>query len=492
MRILLATDLLLAYLFKGDFIGGLDILFQWMKRINAQRYIDFSSITILTNFVNKDSFHELNDFSLIKKYPPKAEIIRDYARRVATDTDINLLPQLNLLACGKVDYIITENSRLFSISQFLNLDDKVYSIEDFLEKCSVEYRDKDQTKGLIVKEDILGNQSLSDSFFKTFIEEYSPYYIKWFRKKSADKVYVSKSPEGNLYALLKLKLEGEDEEYQDIQPCFKPAKRLKISSFKVAYTGSKLAERFMRIIFDKALSSKVDEIYITIFNSSTSRRRLMDLLSKWGFVFHGYKNKDELVFVRDFRPHITYNVQKDFPYHTFMISAFIIPIYREYANELLPTTDMLVDKDDYEPYKCAIRKVLVLREDHPHLAPGSIFMFYQKTGDKGLRGIIAVGVVERVYHNFENEQNFVSRCRKRSVLDNERLKNCWREAQHQAVAVDFLYNYSFNDCLIPESVLIQNGVDTSSLHSQHLIEISEKQYRSIIKDTDYEKSVVVD
>ena len=77
-------------------------------------------------------------------------------------------------------------------------------------------------------------------------------------------------------------------------------------------------------------------------------------------------------------------------------------------------------------------------------------------------------------------------------MDNERLKNCWREAQHQAVAVDFLYNYSFNDCLIPESVLIQNGVDTSSLHSQHLIEISEKQYRSIIKDTDYEKSVVVD
>lgn len=492
MRILLATDVLLAYLVKDDFIGGLDILFQWMKQINACRCIDFTSIVVLTNFVSPQAFAELNDFTFINKLPPKTTLIKEYERITTEKTDKNLLPQLNLLASNRVDYIISENSQLHTIAQILNLDDRLYTIEGFLEKCSVEYRDKDLTKGLIVKEELMGHLSIKDPFFQSFIDEYAPYYYEWFQKKAQDKVYISQSPTGDLYALLKLKLEDSSENYKDIEPEFTPAKRLKISSFKVSYTGSKLAERFMRIIFDQALFYHVDEIYITIYNSSTSRRRLMDLVGKWGFEFHGFKNKKEWVFVRNFRKHLRNNVQKDFPYHTFQNSAFIIPIYREYAKELLPTTEMSENKDDYEPYKCAIRKVLVLHTDHPSLDEGAIFLFYQKTGNKDERGIIAVGVVERVYRNFENERAFISRCRKRSVLDNERLKNCWNEARQQAVAVDFLYCYSFNQHIIPESTLTNNQVDTSSLHSQHLIEISEFQYKNIISGTDYEKSIVVD
>ena len=71
--------------------------------------------------------------------------------------------------------------------------------------------------------------------------------------------------------MLKLKIEDVDEDYSDIIPLFPKAKRLKICSLKVDYTGEKLGERFMRIIFDHALENKVDEIYVTIFNMFSGR-----------------------------------------------------------------------------------------------------------------------------------------------------------------------------------------------------------------------------
>lgn len=168
----------------------------------------------------------------------------------------------------------------------------------------------------------LGDLSLKDIFFKTFIDDYSPYYFRWFHSKSKDLVYISEDENKSLKALLKLKIEGSEKDYSDITPRFPKAKRLKICSFKVDYTGEKLSERFIRIIFDTALEEKVDEIYVTIYNTSKIRKRLIDLLERWGFYNWG-KKKEELAYLRKLNGSLTGNLRKDFPFHSFNGKAYI-------------------------------------------------------------------------------------------------------------------------------------------------------------------------
>lgn len=61
----------------------------------------------------------------------------------------------------------------------------------------------------------LGDLSLKDIFFKTFIDDYSPYDFRWLHSKSKDLVYIYISEDENqsLKALLKLKIEGSEEDY---------------------------------------------------------------------------------------------------------------------------------------------------------------------------------------------------------------------------------------------------------------------------------------
>lgn len=106
-------------------------------------------------------------------------------------------------------------------------------------------------------------------------------------KKSNDEVYVALDKTKQLRGLLKLKLEDIKEDYSDIKPLFKPAQRLKICSFKAHFTAQKLGQRFMRIVFETAMSYRVDEIYVTIFANSIIKDRLIGMLEQWGFKLWG-------------------------------------------------------------------------------------------------------------------------------------------------------------------------------------------------------------
>ena len=46
-----------------------------------------------------------------------------------------------------------------------------------------------------------------------------------------------------------------------------------------------------------ARKNKIEEIYVTLYNKNGSKDSLIGLLEKGGFVFWGYKNKEELVYV---------------------------------------------------------------------------------------------------------------------------------------------------------------------------------------------------
>lgn len=496
MKILFGTDILLYYLNSSDYIDGIQLLINWIDRIGLKKMVDPSSVAILTNFVPFSKFVKLNDFDLLKETDRPTERIKNVIDQseihytISKDAVKPLLPHLALLDKNIVDYMLTENLLTFQLAKELGIDDRVFGIEEFIEKCSSEYRELDNTKGVIVRTAELGSLSLKDPFFKTFIDEYSN-YKQWFHSKANDLVFISEDYNKSLKALLKLKLEGEEEDYSDIYPVLPKAKRLKISSFKVDYTGEKLGERFIRIIFDEAFKANVEEIYVTIYNTSKMRQRLIDLLERWGFNKWGTK-KDELVYLRKLEGPKTGNLRKDFPFHSYNEAAYIIALHKTYLSQLLPPTEIRRNFFDYEPSKYGIRKVLVLHESFHKLKTGSILLFYQKTSILEERGIMAVGVVEDSFNTFTSQDSFLNRCRKRSILQNEQLRDCWNKAYGKPVVINFLFIKSFDKHEICNSKINSVGIDTKQLISQVPFKISNKQFRELIKETDYEKCITID
>lgn len=303
-------------------------------------------------------------------------------------------------------------------------------------------------------------------------------------------------------AFLYLKKEDENENYSNIEPNFHKGKRLKVGTFKVTLNGYKLGERFLKIIFDNALQQKVDEIYVTIFDSGAEQKRLMQLLLEWGFVNWGVKNStsgEEVVLVRDFKKHFNLLDPKlTFPYFTTETSAFIVPIYGQYHTDLFPDsilrTESPQDFIENEPYRNSISKVYVSRSYEKGLKRGDIVVFY-RTGDtfpKLYSSVVTtIGIVESVITNIKTQVDFIYLCRKRSVFSDEELSEQWNFKTSRPFIVNFLYTYSFPK-RINLKELIEIGVIPDHLSApQGFRKISQDQLTSILTATKSYESIIV-
>lgn len=139
-----------------------------------------------------------------------------------------------------------------------------------------------------------GEVRVSSSFFDSFRRNYSPYYSEWVKKKHLDPVYVVE--EGNEpIAFMKLKQENEDEDYSDITPIFNPNRRLKISSFKVAWGFYGLSLKLMDIAISEAIFNNISEIYGTIPVEADYKIGLVNFLNRYDFKKHGIKKSHGIV-----------------------------------------------------------------------------------------------------------------------------------------------------------------------------------------------------
>lgn len=211
---------------------------------------------------------------------------------------------------GCVNYLITNDKGILRKAKDLYLDDCVFSTYDFLKKIEELYPTLIDYPVLSIKLTRIGDLNLNDIFFDSLREDYNGIeFNNWLKRQSNEKTYVFKK-EGKLQGFLYLKLEDKNEDYSDIYPCLYPMKRLKIGTFKIDSTGLRVGERFLKIIFVFPLKSKVEEIYVTLFeNKRADVKILKDLLMKWGFVIHGKKKSNgELVLVKNLSK---YDLNKD-------------------------------------------------------------------------------------------------------------------------------------------------------------------------------------
>lgn len=481
------------------------ILFKWLDKVKYQKCIHPITIEEIeknpnTSTVNTFKIKMESYEQLLTTAPISNEVISVSERFDRSKNDKNDTILLNEVFVGRVDLLISEDKKIHAKANALGISYQVFTINSFLEKVFAEFPELVKYQVLGVQQKLFGELDINDPFFDSLKDDY-PGFERWFNKKANENAYVTVNERNNkLLSFLYIKTEYRDEPYPDIKPVFKPKKRLKVGTFKVISNGVRLGERFMKIIFDNALARQVDEIYVTIFEKRDEQKRLISLLEEWGFYKHGNKGDDgELVYVRDFTPQVNIeNPKLTFPYLSGRQNVFLIPIYPDYHTELLPDsflkTESPQDFIEHEPHRNALSKVYICRSIERNIKKGDIIVFY-RTAEKGKSAyyssvITTISICEEVIENIRDENDFIVRCRKRSVFSNEELKKYWNwNPRLRPFIINFLYVWSFGlGNRINRQRLLELGILSGAENEIRGL----KQIETILNETGTNESLIVD
>lgn len=454
MKVLLDTNIIIHRETPKVINADIGILFNWLDKLNFKKYIH--PLTIKEIERNKDpktveSFKvKIQSYNQIINPAPDSEILKKISLQIdTTENDQNDTKLLNEVLCDRVEILISEDKKIHTKASLLGISERVFKIDQFLEMVVANNPNLVDYKILAVKKEYFAKVDLQDPFFDSFREDY-PGFDKWFNRKADEISYVCYS-NSNLSAFLYIKTEDKNENYSDIDPIFKPKKRLKIGTFKVTSNGFKIGERFLKIIFDNALQFKVDEIYVTIFERTPEQIRLINLLEEWGFEKAGIKKStEEIVLVKNFDKNQVVNLsnhKKSFPFVSQESKIYIVPIYPEYHTDLFPDSilrnESPMDFIENKPHRNALSKVYISRSHFKGLVSGDIIVFYM-TGGKHKGVVTTVGIVENVITNIPNLGSFITLCKKRSVFTNDELKKHWNYYPNlKPFVVKFIYSYTF-------------------------------------------------
>ena len=456
MKVLLDTNIIIHREASKVINQDIGVLFNWIDRLKYEKFIHPATVEELNR--NKDPqivatmAIKIGSYNLIRNLAPTSQILQQVSKQIDTvANDENDTKILNEVFCDRVDILISEDKKIHTKALLLGISDRVFKIEQFLEKVTAENPNLVDYKVLAVKKVDFAQVELQDNFFDSFREDYIG-FDKWFNKKADEIAYVCYSND-ILSAFLYIKVEEETENYSDIEPNFKRKKRLKIGTLKVTSNGFKIGERFLKIIFDNALQYNVSEIYVTIFDKRPEQVRLIALLEEWGFNYFGNKTTatgDEKVYVKNFDRAQEINLlqpKKTFPFISSESTVYIVPIYPQYHTELFPDsilrTESPINFTENEPHRNALSKVYISRSHVRNLKASDIVVFYRTGGI--YQGVATTyGIVESVIDNIPNETTFIQSCRKRSVFTDEQLKEHWNYKKNdKPFIVNFIYAYSF-------------------------------------------------
>lgn len=500
MKILLDTNIIIHR--EGGRIYRQDIgqLFNWIDRLKHSKYIHPLTIEELSR--NKDQatvetiMIKVESYNKIKNIAPLGAAITKVSSDIDTeDNDFNDTKLLNEVFEGRVDILISEDKKIHRKAALLGISSKVFKIQSFLEKVISENPELVDYKVLAVKKVDFAEVKVCDSFFDSFREDYSEFNT-WFNQKADEPCYVCYS-NNSLTAFLYIKIEDETENYFQISPPFSPKKRLKIGTLKVAGNGYKIGERFLKTVFDNALLYKVDEIYVTIFNKRPEQEELINMITEWGFVYHGTKttkNGLEEVYTRSFGKSFPVDIKNPkltFPFFSRETDKYIIKIEPQYHTELFPDSiNTKEDKKKYvenEPHRNRIGKVYISHSQDRNLKPGDLILIYrmgETVPKKYSSTITTICIVENVINSFNNFDEFFNACNRRTVISKEELnKNWWnKNPRNRPFVINFLYAVSLPTPKPNLDDLNKLGVIPDILNMPRgFIKITNEQFNSLIR-----------
>ena len=260
MRALLDTNVLIHREAATVVRRDIGTLFFWLDRLKYEKCVHPLSLQEIEKHKDprvRSSFQtKLQSYQVLKTTAPIAPEVHRVAASDRNSNDQNDTILINELYANRVDLIISEDRGLHSKAQSLGIFDRTFTIDSFLEKVTAENPDLVDYEILSVRRIHFGHVNLHSPFFDSFRDDYAgSEFDKWFNRKADEPAYVCYEGE-TLVAFLYLKVEGEAENYGDIEPRFSRKRRLKIGTFKVESNGYKLGERFLKIVFDNAIRQK--------------------------------------------------------------------------------------------------------------------------------------------------------------------------------------------------------------------------------------------
>lgn len=484
MKVLLDTNILIYRESRPSEKENIWGVFFWLEKLKYDKFIHPLSIEEIEQYGCKETIkwlsEKLSSYNIIKTENPLHQDLQKLWDKIDHDENSkNDTRLLNEVFIGKIDILISEDKWLIEKSKQLLCDDKVFTINSFLEKVTLENPELIDYNVLAVKKEFFWHLDLKDSFFESLIIDYTG-FKSWFTKKSEDISYVCKNWE-KICAFLYIKVEEKDSEsYSDIAPVLLPRKRLKIWTFKVTHNWFRLWERFLKIIFDNALEQKVEEIYVTIFDRTEEQKALISLLSSWGFKKHGYKFHEnwqkELVLIRDFSR--TQDINLENPKQTFPFfshtekNIFIAPIYPDYHTDLFPdsilTNEQPSNFQEHEPHRNALEKVYISRSIDRSIEKWDLLMFY-RTSSWWLAihtGVLTTICIVNDVIIPETFEEFAKWCKNKSVFDPKSLEKQWNwKPKYRPFIVKILHFLSLKTPKPTLKRLIENEIikDTTSV-----------------------------
>lgn len=336
---------------------------------------------------------------------------------------------------------------------------------------------------------------LNDPFFDTLKDSYKD-FENWFQKKINENAIAYILENNGIQGFLYLKFENEED--TSITPIFAAEKRLKVGTFKVNPHGTRLGERFIKLIFDKMLQERINISYVTIFNKHDA---LIELLKKYGYLYWGIKStKDgkEEVYVKN----ITYfnnNIELDYPcLNLEKKKKFLLAIWPKYHTELFPDSKLYTEKThiiiDFSHTNSIEKIYLSAAYSLSNYNSGDIIVIY-RTGDIGKKAeysavATSICTLKEVKHltSFKNFQEFYDYCKKGSVFSTKELDEFWRLKKYPYV-IKMLYNVALNKRIIRKDLIEEIGISREARIVTY--ELSDEEFKKILEFGGANESLII-
>lgn len=502
-RALLDTNILIwreAARTPRDDIG---VLFLWLDQLKIEKYVHPLSLQEISNYHDKMVVHAVGvraksyiHFKTSAPLSPHLNSYYDGAKDQNTRVDILLL---NELACGRVDFLITEDRGIRDLAKAIGLSGAL-SIAEFIEQATKSKPTLPEYRIPSIEKILIGELDFSDKFFDSLRASY-PGFDRWLHRKADEYAYVLRTDLG-IGAFLYLKFEDKEENYSDVTPTLRPASRLKIGTLKVAYNGFRVGERLLHIAFDAAIGANVDQLYVTMRGNTEEQERLRKLLDYWGFEYHGQKLSaagEEAVLVRDVFSSGTFTS----PFHQYprirrTAGHYLVPIYPAYHTELFPESILRTESPGHfveqAPHRNAIAKAYITRSVDRSAQPGDALVFY-RTADKGAGYHTSVAttlaMVEGLTLDIRSFEDFCAACRRRSIFSDEELRAHWEwKPNYRPFVVHLLHVQSFSK-RPNRRTLLETGLIPDA-PPRGLTPISPAQFEGIIQMGHVNERLIID
>lgn len=334
---------------------------------------------------------------------------------------------------------------------------------------------------------------LNDTFFQSLKDSYKE-FEDWFKKKAEAHAYVI-FDQGKIQGFLYIK--EEEGPITDIEPAIECNLATKIGTLKINPHGTRLGERFIKIALDEALNNDSEVCYVTIFEE---HHQLVKQFQKYGFEIKATKtsnNGTELVLMK-MMTSFKQDILKDYPkINTKEVNKYLLAIYPKYHSVMFPDSilnneskDMLQDITITN----SIHKTYVARmQGLADLNVGDLLVIY-RTKDSGKNAwyssvATSICVVEDIKHQseFSNFNDFFRFASKYSIFDRSDM-NYWYN-KGSCYVIQMTYNTALRRRITRQKLVEEIGISADKYSG--FLELTEQQFKDIIKKGEINESIVI-